>query len=131
MKNYVQDGNKLTIKAPYDVASGQILVLHSLFGVAIVDAPLGEEVTVNTQGVYELEKDGEQVTQGTRAYFHEEKRLATTTSSHQVEVEGEPDGDGNPTISTQTVHHPLIGIFVKDARARDEKAEVKLASAPC
>lgn len=131
MKNYVQDGNKLTIKAPYDVASGQLVVLHSLFGVAIVDAPLGEEVTVNTQGVYELEKDGEQVTQGTRAYFHEEKRLATTTSSHQEEVDGEPDGDGNPTTITQTVDHPLIGIFVKDAKAGDEKAQVKLASAPC
>ena len=56
MKNYVQAGNKLTISAPYNVVSGQLVVLKSLFGVAIVDALQGEEVTIDTQGVFELAK---------------------------------------------------------------------------
>lgn len=131
MKNYVQSGDKLTIKAPYDVISGQLVVLNSLFGVAIVDATQRDEVTVDTIGVFELEKDGQVALQGARAYFREDERQLTSQASHDVEVEGEPDGDGNPTTMTQTVHHPLIGIFVKDAKAGDKKAQVKLASAPC
>ena len=131
MKNYVQAGNKLTISAPYNVVSGQLVVLRSLFGVAIVDALQGEEVTIDTQGVFELAKEELAVATGSRAYYHEEAGLLTTNQSHDVVVEGQPDGDGNPTTNTQTVNHPLVGVFVKDAATGDKKAQVKLAAAPC
>ena len=41
MKNYVQPGNTITLTAPYDVASGDGLLVGSVFGVAAGDAREG------------------------------------------------------------------------------------------
>ena len=131
MKYFVQKGKTITIKAPYDVESGQLVILNSLFGVAIVDALQGEEVTIDTQGVFELAKDNQAISQGQKAYYLEESKQLTVSDSHQVDVPGPDDGNGNPTTSTETVNHPLVGVFVKDAATGDEKAQVKLAAAPC
>ncbi|MFK7827450.1 MAG: DUF2190 family protein [Oligoflexales bacterium] len=117
MKNYVQKGHTLTIKAPYYIESGQLVILDSLFGVAIVDALSGEEVTISTRGIYELDKDNQAISQGQKAYYLEDSKQLTTLESH---LEGEEE-----------VSHPLIGIFVLDAKAEDKKAQVKLAAAPC
>ena len=41
MKNYVQPGNTITLTAPYAVASGDGLLVGSIFGVASGTAALG------------------------------------------------------------------------------------------
>ncbi len=44
MKNFVQPGNTITLTAPYAVASGDGLLVGSIFGIAAGAAALGEPV---------------------------------------------------------------------------------------
>ena len=44
MKNFVQPGNTITLTAPYAVASGDGLLVGSIFGVASGSAALGEPI---------------------------------------------------------------------------------------
>ena len=121
MKNFVQEGRTITIKAPYTVESGQLVILNSLFGVAIVDALQGEEVTIDTRGIFELAKDKQAIFQGQKAYYMEDSKQLTALVSR----------DSEAGTDAQTINHPLVGVFVKDARAKDKKVQVKLAAAPC
>jgi predicted RecA/RadA family phage recombinase len=56
MKNYVQEGRTITVAAPTNVTSGQLVVVGSIVGVAAFDAASGADVEVVTQGVFELPK---------------------------------------------------------------------------
>ena len=60
MKNYVTDGNALTVTAPAAVSAGAGVLIGSIFGVAANDAASGAEVIINTQGVYDLAKTAAQ-----------------------------------------------------------------------
>ena len=57
MKNFVQAGSAITITAPGAIASGSGVLIGSLFGVASGSASVGEDVVINTTGVYELPKE--------------------------------------------------------------------------
>ncbi|NKI17432.1 DUF2190 family protein [Spongiibacter sp. KMU-166] len=58
MKNYVQKGEAITVTAPAALVSGQgVLVGEGLFGVAVNAAESGSEVTIITEGVFELPAD--------------------------------------------------------------------------
>ena len=61
MKNYVADGNALTVTAPATVTAGAGVLIGSIFGVAANDAANGAELIINTQGVYDLAKAPAQV----------------------------------------------------------------------
>jgi predicted RecA/RadA family phage recombinase len=70
MKNFVQPGNTITLTAPYAVASGDGLLVGSIFGVAAGTAALGEIVEAALVGVYELKKLGSQAwAVGDRIYW--------------------------------------------------------------
>ncbi|KAA5599234.1 DUF2190 family protein [Blastochloris sulfoviridis] len=57
MKNFVQSGRMLTLTAPSGgVASGDGVMVGSVFGVAAFDAAEGAEVEVATEGVFSLKK---------------------------------------------------------------------------
>ena len=56
MKNYVQEGNTITVTAPATVTSGQLVVVGSINGVAAFDAASGADVEVTVEGVFELPK---------------------------------------------------------------------------
>ena len=60
MKNYVQPGNTITLTAPYDVASGDGLLVGSIFGVATGAAANGEAIEAALVGVFDLKKVGSQ-----------------------------------------------------------------------
>ena len=60
MKNYVGDGNALTVTAPAAVSAGAGVLIGSIFGVAANDAANGAEVVINTAGVYDLAKTAAQ-----------------------------------------------------------------------
>lgn len=58
MKNYIQNGDMITVTAPIGgVTSGQGLLVGSLFGVVAATAAEGEAVEFATTGVFELPKD--------------------------------------------------------------------------
>jgi predicted RecA/RadA family phage recombinase len=56
MKNYVQQGDIVTVPAPSTVTSGSGVLVGSLFGVAITDAASGANVNLQTVGVVDLPK---------------------------------------------------------------------------
>ena len=82
MKNYVQPGNTITLTAPYAVASGDGLLVGSIFGIAAGDAALGEAVEAALVGVYDLKKAASQAwTSGVKVYWDNTAKNCTTTAS--------------------------------------------------
>ncbi|MBL8560895.1 MAG: DUF2190 family protein [Gemmobacter sp.] len=80
MKNYVQDGVRLTLPAPYDVASGAGLLVGTIFGVAVHAALSGADVEVQTEGVVDITKVGSQAwTVGAAIYWDNAAKNCTTT----------------------------------------------------
>lgn len=86
MKNYVAPGAALVVTAPdgtedVDVSSGDIVKVGAIVGVAVNDAAMGEEVVINTTGIYSVAKVSAQAWGvGDAIYFDAATKLATTTS---------------------------------------------------
>lgn len=80
MKNYVQDGENVTLAAPYAVTSGQGALVGSLFGVASTTLANGESGEFVTEGVFDLTKAGSQAwTVGAKIYWDNTAKNCTTT----------------------------------------------------
>jgi predicted RecA/RadA family phage recombinase len=58
MKNYVQDGDTLTVTAPAAVASGDFVQVGRIRGVAVTSAASGAQVELKTTGVFSIPKTG-------------------------------------------------------------------------
>lgn len=103
MKNYVQDGDVLTVPAPADVLSGAGVLVGSLFGVACGNAASGADVEIQTEGVFELPKaTGAAWTVGQRLYWDDTaKNLTGTASTNKlvaVAVVAAASGDAVGTV---------------------------------
>jgi predicted RecA/RadA family phage recombinase len=82
MKNYVQDGETITLPAPYAVASGDGLLVGAIFGVAANAAANGANVETKINGVFELTTlSTDTATAGTKAYWDNTNKRVTTTAS--------------------------------------------------
>lgn len=82
MKNYVQPGNTITLTAPYAVASGDGLLVGSIFGVAAGTAAVGESVEAALTGVYDLKKVASQAwAAGDKVYWDNTAKEATKTTT--------------------------------------------------
>ncbi|MFN3577510.1 MAG: DUF2190 family protein [Tabrizicola sp.] len=86
MKTYVQPGNTITLTAPYAVASGDGLLVGSIFGVAAGTAALGEAVEAALTGVYDLKKVASQAwAAGDKVYWdNTAKEVTKTTTSNTL-----------------------------------------------
>jgi predicted RecA/RadA family phage recombinase len=86
MKNFVQNGDMLTVAAPYTVIGGQGVLVGSLFGIAACDAANGANVEIATEGVFDitaLTTDTGAI--GTKMYWdNTNKRLTTTLTSNTL-----------------------------------------------
>lgn len=60
MKNFVQHGDIVTIIAAAAIASGDLVRVNSLIGVAATDAAIGDEVEIKVSGVFDLPKTSAQ-----------------------------------------------------------------------
>lgn len=60
MKNYIQDGEVITVPAPAVVASGDVVQVGSLVGIAQAAAESGADVPIVRRGVFELAKTSAQ-----------------------------------------------------------------------
>lgn len=60
MKNYIQPGKVVTVPAPRNLSSGELVVVGLLAGVAQHDALSGDDVEIVTEGVYDLAKTSAQ-----------------------------------------------------------------------
>ena len=76
MKNFIQNGDVITVTAPAGgVTSGQSLLVGSLFGVVAYDALAGEPTEIATTGVFDLNKDAATVIgQGDRVAWDDTAR---------------------------------------------------------
>ena len=91
MKNFIEPGEILTVIAPALVASGDLVIVGSIIGVAATDAALGAEVAVAVEGVFALPKVvTDVIAVGDKLYW------ATATS--------------NLTITPGTGSKPLAGL---------------------
>lgn len=82
MKNFVQDGETVTLAAPADVASGAGFLVGSIFAVAVAAALSGAPVEGKRRGVFTLPKTAAQAwTQGAKLYWDNTAKSLTTTSS--------------------------------------------------
>ena len=82
MKNFVQEGNQVSVPAPYDVVSGAGLLVGSLFGVAVFTQTSGNPVEVSLEGVFDLTKAASQAwTVGAKIYWDDTAKNCTTTAS--------------------------------------------------
>lgn len=82
MKNFVQNGKKLTLTAPYDRLSGQGALVGFLFGVAIVDVVSGSDADFEVEGVYDLAKTAaDTFTVGAKVYWDNTAKSCTSTAT--------------------------------------------------
>jgi predicted RecA/RadA family phage recombinase len=82
MKNFVQNGDVVTLAAPYDVAAGAACKVGSLVAVATSAALSGETVEGVVVGVFDLAKVSAQAwAVGDKIYWDDTAKLMTTTAS--------------------------------------------------
>ena len=88
MKNQVQDGDVITVTAPYTVTSGQgCQVGAALFGIASGDAASGATLELHVEGVNDvtaLSTDTAAV--GDLLYWDNTNKRLTTTSTSNLKV---------------------------------------------
>ena len=97
MKNYVDNGDTVTLAAPAAVSSGDGVLAGSLFGVAQNDAASGATVVIVTKGVFDLTKVGSQAwTLGVKVYWDAGNSRCTTvaTSNTLIGVATQAVGSG-------------------------------------
>lgn len=111
MKNYIQEGNLVTVPAPADVLSGAGVLVGSLFGIAVHDALSGADVLVQTAGVVEIAKTSAQAwTVGALIYWDNTAKLATSVSTSNKLIGVAVAAAANPS-ATGTVR--LNGSFTQ------------------
>lgn len=89
MKNFIQEGEYITLTAPYDVASGGGALVGITFGVAVTSVVSGAEASFATEGVFTMTKATGASTggaQGTAAYWNNSSKVITAVSSGNTKV---------------------------------------------
>jgi predicted RecA/RadA family phage recombinase len=87
MKNYIQPGKTITLTAPYDVNSGDGLLVGSFFGVASGTALNGAAVEAALVGVFDLTKVGSQAwSVGDAIYWDNTAKNCTKTASGNTRI---------------------------------------------
>ncbi|SNT09792.1 DUF2190 family protein [Antarctobacter heliothermus] len=99
-KNFIQPGGTITLTAPYAVASGDGLLVGSIFGVAAGDAAITEPVETALVGVFDLKKVASQAwSAGDKVYWDNTNKEATKTATANtligVAVEAVAGGAGD------------------------------------
>lgn len=99
MKNFIQDGDTLTLTAPYAVASGAGFLVGSLFAVAASTAANAATVEGLTEGVFDLAKATGAWTQGMLVYWDNTAKnvTGTSTSNTKIGVAVRAEASGNTT----------------------------------
>ena len=109
MKNFVQEGDTLTLTAPYDVASGAGMLVGSIFGVANAAAVSGATVEASTEGVFDLAKVSTEVWAVRNLICFGASKLATTVSTSNKLIGVAMQVTANPSATGKV---RLNGAFV-------------------
>ena len=104
MKNYIQEGDRIALAAPYAVSSGGGALIGAVFGVAVTDLANAEVGTFALEGVFTLPKATGAATLGAKAYWDNTNKNITATSTSNT----------------------LVGVFVAAYASGDTTANVRL-----
>lgn len=108
MNNFVQDGDVISVTAPYALTSGQGCLVGSLFGIAVKDYGNGAAAEIRRDGVFDVTAlSTDTASQGAKLYWDNTNRRLTTTVSGNTLV-------GVATVaktSGQTTARVLLGNF--------------------
>ncbi len=80
-KNYVADGNVLKYTAGANIASGALVLMNTIAGVAVTDIANGESGSVQISGIFTLAKASGAINQGAKVYWDATNSNVTTTAS--------------------------------------------------
>ncbi len=80
MKNFVQEGDVITVTAPAIVKSGDGLLVQNTFGIVSYDAAQNEEVEIALEGVFTLPKAVVAISQGANVYWDDVAKNVTTVA---------------------------------------------------
>lgn len=107
MKNYVQQGENLTLLAPRDLASGDGFLVGSIFAVASSNAVNGAAVAGVRLGVFDLPKATGAISAGAKVYWDNTAFNLTTTATSNtlvgaaVQAAGSADATARVVLSGQ------------------------------
>lgn len=100
MKNFVQHGVNLTLPAPADVLSGDVVIVGSLLGIAAGTAASGADLDIVTEGVFSLPKvSALAIAIGDTVYWDSTAKLVTKTSSGNTKLGVAVTAAANPSGS--------------------------------
>lgn len=86
MKNFIMEGDVLTLTAPYTVASGAGAKIGALFGVAVKDITSGATGAFQTCGVFDLAKDTSVFSAGDKVWWDDTNKCATSTAAGNMRI---------------------------------------------
>ncbi|MFN3210864.1 MAG: DUF2190 family protein [Roseovarius sp.] len=104
--NFVQRGEQLTLTAGATIASGDVVEIGSILGVAMGDAVSGGKVDVAVSGVWSLPKvSADDVSEGDPIYWDSGAGLVTVTSTDNTRLGTavEAAGNGVGTVAVRLV----------------------------
>ncbi len=110
MQNYVQEGDVLTLTAPYAVAGGAgAKVGTNIFGVAASTLASGASGEFKTTGVFDITAlSTDTGSAGTIWYWDDTNKRVTTTSSGNLKI---GVGTGTKSSGETTARVRLNGVF--------------------
>lgn len=109
--NLIQDGDRITIVAPANAASGTGVRVNNIFGVYVANAVGSANAVIATTGVYSLRKlngASSAFTQGANVHWDNTNANCTVsaTSNLKIGVAVDAAGDNATTVSVR-----LNGVF--------------------
>lgn len=114
MRNFIQDGEVLTVTAPYTTTSGQGVKVGDIFGIAVGDIASGASGAIQTVGVFDVTKQGGAgvtFSAGDKVYWDDGNRraLASGASGNMwigVATAAAADGDTTVRVAVSSSRGP-------------------------
>jgi predicted RecA/RadA family phage recombinase len=101
MRNYLQNGHIVRVTTPAGgIASGDALIVGSIFGIAAYSSAEGDPVELSTTGVFQLPKASAAVlTVGARVAWDDAAKEVTTPAAGRLPIGVAVEAVGNGAIS--------------------------------
>jgi len=110
MKNFIQPGNVITLPAPYNLTSGQGVLVGAVFGVAANDALQGTTVEAVRAGVFALGAvAADTLAIGDKVYWDNTAKRITKTATNNVLV----GAAASPKSGTETSATVLLDGLIR------------------
>lgn len=105
--NFIENGEVINYTATSKpIASGDLVIIGIIAGVAKTDIAIGETGAIHITGVYSLPKSAEAITQGAKVYWHAANKNVTTNKADSVLI----GVAANNTISGDGFAHVLLNV---------------------